>query len=86
MALVDCRMPPTRGHDLKLSDRLQHDGFPVMPPTRGHDLKHGDGLGVRLGHAMPPTRGHDLKQYVEDQEEVEEAAPDAPHTGARLET
>ena len=36
---MDGRMPPTRGHDLKLSVEPEHDGLVGMPPTRGHDLK-----------------------------------------------
>ena len=33
---------------------------------------------------MPPTRGHDLKQIAAA--ELGLITPDAPHTGARLET
>ena len=34
--------------------------------------------------AMPPTRGHDLKLLAASS--AGSFAPDAPHTGARLET
>ena len=32
-------MPPTRGHDLKLTLKSSVDREVLMPPTRGHDLK-----------------------------------------------
>ena len=34
------KMPPTRGHDLKLPMATLVCPAPPMPPTRGHDLKH----------------------------------------------
>ena len=33
------RMPPTRGHDLKLLMAFYSILCNLMPPTRGHDLK-----------------------------------------------
>ena len=55
-----------------------------MPPTRGHDLKHINKPIIIHAKAMPPTRGHDLKLQPSPQQPPH--TPDAPHTGARLET
>ena len=55
-----------------------------MPPTRGHDLKHKAFEEVAPLYTMPPTRGHDLK--LPGSRRSRSALPDAPHTGARLET
>ena len=37
-----------------------------------------------MKNMMPPTRGHDLKRKMEYSHS--KSKPDAPHTGARLET
>ena len=55
-----------------------------MPPTRGHDLKRVLSAGGLCSGAMPPTRGHDLKRLYRFAHSL--ILPDAPHTGARLET
>ena len=55
------RMPPTRGHDLKLMLISGAWILLEMPPTRGHDLKPPEGGPWAGWHLMPPTRGHDLK-------------------------
>ena len=54
-------MPPTRGHDLKLSTSTMPGTAARMPPTRGHDLKLWTGAVAHQPTGMPPTRGHDLK-------------------------
>ena len=57
----------------------------AMPPTRGHDLKHLVNVDRKPQFLrMPPTRGHDLKR-LPDKSCITDH-PDAPHTGARLET
>ena len=81
---MDGRMPPTRGHDLKLSVEPEHDGLVGMPPTRGHDLKPFYQYKFSVSKVMPPTRGHDLKLLLVVCRFL--VAVDAPHTGARLET
>ena len=77
-------MPPTRGHDLKLSLFCEYTSDKMMPPTRGHDLKLLVPALLVLLSLMPPTRGHDLKLF--DYCNLGAVVPDAPHTGARLET
>ena len=76
-------MPPTRGHDLKLSG-LQFPEFLFrMPPTRGHDLKHWRRISRKAGHDAPHT-GARLETAILRNGHI--LGGDAPHTGARLET
>ena len=71
---------------------MKHEGLPDrrragggMPPTRGHDLKRAVVvMGSVALKEMPPTRGHDLKRRCWHFQVCQ--WPDAPHTGARLET
>ena len=69
---------------MKLVNEVIIDITDTMPPTRGHDLKLRRRNKKLAFPVMPPTRGHDLKLYLDCQ--TSHIRPDAPHTGARLET
>ena len=51
------KMPPTRGHDLKLPRREKFDRLKGMPPTRGHDLKRINAVQTLEFMRCPPHGG-----------------------------
>ena len=53
----DREMPPTRGHDLKLSTPAIYCTRKGMPPTRGHDLKLSGRMGSGVFSRCPPHGG-----------------------------
>ena len=53
----DPKMPPTRGHDLKLFPCDDDLVVLKMPPTRGHDLKQQLVFTLQLLHGCPPHGG-----------------------------
>ena len=74
------RMPPTRGHDLKLVRIVRLRIRFAMPPTRGHDLKQARWNSSIAVELMPPTRGHDLKlQHIVLEVEQERMPPTRGH-------
>ena len=54
-------MPPTRGHDLKLSLISPTSKSNEDAPHTGARLETNSSFPPRVGNMMPPTRGHDLK-------------------------
>lgn len=57
-------MPPTRGHDLKLTFWAKNGLIQRMPPTRGHDLKQLVRGPMRVPGGDAPTPGNVLKYFA----------------------
>ena len=57
-------MPPTRGHDLKLSISVCTNCVIMMPPTRGHDLKQLVRGPMRVPGGDASTPGNVLKYFA----------------------
>ena len=60
-AVLRHRMPPTRGHDLKLKWVCKPYPKGIDAPHTGARLETLRAAFAPLWHTMPPTRGHDLK-------------------------
>ena len=59
--ILYCKMPPTRGHDLKRQSPLEQSNRQQDAPHTGARLETDHNNTGRQICGMPPTRGHDLK-------------------------